>query len=361
MSNDQVNTGGKGCLSHLAVAVVACSVLLTILINVGASEAALAMKPTAPKILSVTGKKSFPWEGGSTNLNIRTIGAVACAVELHGHPYSKPHYSNALRSCGKKSFSITIKLNPNPYTGSQPYVFWVLANGDHKTVTYHFTLVVQGDYATDRSPTPISAPSTTTTTTPTTTTATVAPTTTTTVPPPVVDLDACAPGPSCFYGPIYNNYQTWGNTAPADLGDCTFAAAANWEQIVLHLSPNPTVIGYEFSQAGGTATGLAQDSLFSYWEQQGIAGVVASGFNSYYTDQTDVENGVRDYGALIVELNFIQGTYFGQYQMDAGSHDALVDGFTPEGPLVVSWGQTLQMTWAQWTAEVVGMWGVSAT
>ena len=39
----------------------------------------------------------------------------------------------------------------------------------------------------------------------------------------------------------------------------------------------------------------------------------------------------------------------------------VVDGFTREGPLVVSWGQPLEMTWAQWNSEVVGMWGIVAT
>jgi len=50
------------------------------------------------------------------------------------------------------------------------------------------------------------------------------------------------------------------------------------------------------------------------------------------------------------------GGYFAD-QMSAGKHMAVVDGFTPEGPLVVSWGQTLQMTWAQWNTEVVNIWG----
>ena len=38
---------------------------------------------------------------------------------------------------------------------------------------------------------------------------------------------------------------------------------------------------------------------------------------------------------------------------------AVVDGFTPQGPLIVTWGHTLQMTWEQWNAEVVSMWGIS--
>jgi hypothetical protein len=153
-----------------------------------------------------------------------------------------------------------------------------------------------------------------------------------------------------------------GNTAPQVLGDCTFAAAANWEQIVLGLHPDPTVIGFEFADAGGTEHGgLPQNSLWTYWQQHGIAGVRLTGLSRFYTDQTSVENAVRSYGALIAELRFVQNTGFAQYTVAAGGHDVVVDGFTPEGPLVVSWGQTLQMTWAQWNSEVVGMWGVAAS
>jgi len=46
----------------------------------------------------------------------------------------------------------------------------------------------------------------------------------------------------------------------------------------------------------------------------------------------------------------------------ATSYDeSVVDGFTPEGPLVTSWGETIQMSWEQWNAEVIGMWGIGAS
>jgi len=149
--------------------------------------------------------------------------------------------------------------------------------------------------------------------------------------------------------------------APDTLGDCSFAAAANWEQIVLHVEANETIVGFEFAQAGGTEHGLLQSALWNYWEKDGIAGILLRGLHKYFTDKTDVENGVRDYGAMIVELRFIAHDYFGQYLVSAGTHDTVVDGFTPEGPLVVSWGQTLQMTWEQWNHEAVGMWGIDAS
>lgn len=179
--------------------------------------------------------------------------------------------------------------------------------------------------------------------------------------PPITGLDACSPSQNCDYGPAFATYQSYGNTAPNILGDCTFAAAANWEQIVLNITPDPTVLGFEFAQAGGTVNGLAQNALWTYWEHQGIGGEILTGLHKYYSDQNDVEQAVRDYGALIVELRFVANDGFAQYTVPAGNHDAVVDGFTPEGPLVVTWGQTLQMTWQQWNDEVVGMWGIGTS
>ena len=217
----------------------------------------------------------------------------------------------------------------------------------------------------NNSPTP---PSTTTTTTVppvTTTTLPVATTTTTTTTvPPTTSTTTTVPtsGPPAYdYGPQNETYQTYGNVAPADLGDCTFAAAANWEQLLLGASPDPSAIGYEFAQAGGTANGLTMTQLFDYWYQYGITGYYLHGYTSYYTTQVDVENGVQDYGAMIVDLQFRDGDYFGTYQMSAGGHAVVVDGYTPEGPLVVSWGTTIQMSWQQWNAEVVGMYSINAS
>lgn len=187
-------------------------------------------------------------------------------------------------------------------------------------------------------------------------------TTTATTQPPVVNLDVCSPGRECDYGAAYETFETWGNAAPDNFGDCTFAAAANWEQILFHWRADPTAIGFEFAQAGGTAeTGLSQTALWRYWEKDGIAGSYLTGLHSYYTTAESVRNGVRDYAAMIVELRFYEGWYFAQYRVGNGEHDAVVMGFTPEGPLVVSWGQVLQMSWEQWSAEVIGMWGIGAT
>jgi hypothetical protein len=180
--------------------------------------------------------------------------------------------------------------------------------------------------------------------------------------PLVADLDVCAAGRECDYGAAYETFKTWGNVPPKALGDCTFAAAADWEQIVLGVHAKPTVIASEFAQAGGNdKEGLSQETLWSYWQTAGIAGVRLTGIYPYTTDRADVEEAVRAYRAMIVELSFSSDNHVAQYKVAGKLHDAVVDGFTPRGPLLVSWGRTLQMTWRQWTQEAQTMWRIQAS
>lgn len=171
----------------------------------------------------------------------------------------------------------------------------------------------------------------------------------------------CVIGPDCVPGPFGQRFPTYGNTAPSLLGSCTFAAAANWLQVMKGMRPDPTQIGYEFGNAGGTAAGgLAQDRLFSYWQQHGIAGTRLNGLTKLPVTPDDARSGVRTHGALIVLLSFAAGTGSGQHVIPtAGLHDVLLVGFTPAGPLAISWGEVIQMTWEQWAAEATGMWAVS--
>jgi len=178
--------------------------------------------------------------------------------------------------------------------------------------------------------------------------------------PPVAGLATCSPGPHCFYGPITAAYPAYGSVAPSVGGIASFAAAADWQQIVLKRRPDPALVGYTFAKAGGTLdSGLSADALFNYWLKLGLAGVPLIGFHAYATDRADVEAYVRADTALLVQFQFQGGQQFGPYHVSAGTHMAVVDGFTGKGPLVVSWGKVLQLTWQQWNAEAVRMWGLS--
>ena len=171
-------------------------------------------------------------------------------------------------------------------------------------------------------------------------------------------------GTDCNTGPSTMTYPDYGNTPPTDIGDCTFATVADWEQVVLGVNPNATLIGLEFAEAGGTqTTGLTNSQVFSYWQTHGIAGVHLSSYKQYYTDELDVEGGINnpDIGPMIVELHLPINQSIAGYTTAGGGHWALVVGYTPQGPIIVTWGQKLQMTWQQWNLEAVAMWGIKAS
>jgi hypothetical protein len=290
----------------------------------------------------------------------------AYATNIAQYPHSKSSVESAVSSNGALIIELVVRKNEvagslrwngtgtiltivDGFTPKGPLVVY---RADEIQMTWaQWNAQVRGMWGITATTVP---PSTATTTTTTTTTTPTTPITTTTTAPTGI--------PSSHYGPQGEAYQTYGNVYPADLGDCTFAGAANWEQLILKANPDPTVIGYQFAEAGGSATnGLSMSQLFNYWYEDGIAGYYLHGYNSYYTDQVDVENGVLDYGAMIVSLNFVAGDYIGNQQVNAGGHVVVVDGYTPEGPLVVTWGTTIQMSWQQWSVEVVGMYGINAS
>ncbi len=173
------------------------------------------------------------------------------------------------------------------------------------------------------------------------------------------DAMTCSPGLHCYPGPGLRSYPDYGDIGPNGSADCTFAAAADWEQIVLGFAPAPSTIEDEFVAAGGTDEGLAQDALWTYWTELGIGGATLSSITPVPLGRDDVEAAVRGSGAIIAQL-LLSGSPLGQFAPTPGLHDLVVDGFTPIGPLVVSWGRTEQLTWAQWEEQAVGAWAVAA-
>jgi hypothetical protein len=176
---------------------------------------------------------------------------------------------------------------------------------------------------------------------------------------PAPDVMPCSPGLHCYPGPGFRSYPDYGDIGPNGSADCTFAAAADWEQIVLGFAPDPSTIEDEFVAAGGTDEGLAQDALWTYWTEIGIGGATLSSITPVLLDRDDVEAAVRGSGAIIAQLQLL-GSPLGQFAPTPGLHDLVVDGFTPIGPLVVSWGRTEQLTWNHWEEQAVGAWTVVA-
>jgi len=170
-------------------------------------------------------------------------------------------------------------------------------------------------------------------------------------------VNFCNPGPGNLTFPSY------GNVAPIGIGDCTFAAVANWEEIVLGTIPDTALIQSSFAAAGGTFNlGLTNSQVFNYWRDHGIGGTLLNAALPFYTDPVHLMNAIDDSGvrAVIASLNLAKGQNFaGNTMPEASYHWVVVDGYTPQGPLVATWGKTLQMTWQQWNFEIVSMWGIT--
>ena len=159
-----------------------------------------------------------------------------------------------------------------------------------------------------------------------------------------------------------NTLSSYGNNEVSGVKSCTFAAVANWEQVALGLKPDPTTINAEFQRSGGAASGLTNDQVFAYWITYGIGGVHLKTANSQLIDPVSIQAVVGDpkNKAVIAQLYFAKGQNFAGVQMNEPSyHWVVINGFTPTGPLAITWGSTLQMTWQQWNAEIVTAWTIT--
>jgi hypothetical protein len=161
-------------------------------------------------------------------------------------------------------------------------------------------------------------------------------------------------------------FGTYGNSSFWDIGDCTFASAANWEIVVQGKRPKIWLwniqIPAEFRlRTGQFKNGLTMNQFISIWKKDGIAGTKIKSAQSLPTSRGSLLAALSGAKALIASLDFSNAQWFGPYKIQSGGgHAILVDGVTPMGPLVVSWGETIQMTWAQWNAEADSLYRVSA-
>jgi hypothetical protein len=138
-------------------------------------------------------------------------------------------------------------------------------------------------------------------------------------------------------------FPSYGNIAPTGVGNCTFAAVANWEQIALGIHADPSLINAQFKSAG-------------------IAGVFLKEATPVPIDPQSLMHSIDDRGvrAVIASLSLSKNQNFaGTSNPTASYHWVVVDRYTPQGPLVVTWGKRLQMSWQQWNLEAVSMWSLS--
>lgn len=171
--------------------------------------------------------------------------------------------------------------------------------------------------------------------------------------PPKPAAFACAPGPHCYRSTTRTSFPTFGNVYPSNLSDCMVAAAADWEIIVRHRHPSVSAVIDDYRSAATSDTaGLNEDVFAWYWSSYGVDGYTMKSWHVLaVSSRRDVERAVRRYRALYAIFDFRSDSTLAGRQVGAGGHAAIIDGFTPQGPLVVTWGTTFQMTWPEFWAS----------
>lgn len=176
----------------------------------------------------------------------------------------------------------------------------------------------------------------------------------------VPGLYHCTQSRTCHYGPInasFPNYRIVCSNA-----DCSFVSAANWEQVVIGVTPSPATVASAYTNAGETnASGLSMTDLWSYWTTEGLNGVYLTNAAQLSRAKASIESAVLADHALFVKDYTARAADIGQTRYGAGTAIMLIDGFTPKGPLVVYQDHTIQMTWAQWNAQVTTVWSVTTS
>ncbi len=162
----------------------------------------------------------------------------------------------------------------------------------------------------------------------------------------------------CFRSTEQIDFPTFGNVYPSNLNDCLFAAAADWRIIVRHQTPGSADVIADYRRATAGGHDLFDD-FYRYWTLHGIAGHRIAGWHTInMVGVNDVESAVRKHKALLVIFLFHHGDTVGGVDAGVGGHAAIIDGYSPKGPLVVTWGTTYQMTWSEYWTSVRSLYAI---
>jgi hypothetical protein len=161
-----------------------------------------------------------------------------------------------------------------------------------------------------------------------------------------------------------SSYSTYQNAGPGDIGDCMMAAAADWIQTTFNVAPSSAEIVSEYWDAedqynGGADDGLTASQLFTYWEQAGIGGTTLTGLQQIAANESAVETELSEQYVLLSTVNLPAGYPLGDGQ--GGGHGWVIVGYSSYGPVVVTWGQEVQISWADFSYWTTGVWALGTT
>ena len=176
----------------------------------------------------------------------------------------------------------------------------------------------------------------------------------------VAGLGACPTSASCDLVNLHHSFVGYRSVCPQE--DCGMVAAADWESVATGVAPTAVVLVGDY-RAGGHQRELGTNfgPLWSYWTSSGIAGEYLTSHSILNKDRTIIDSAISTGTAVIAVAVLPRTGYVGESRFTPGVADLIADGFTPKGPLVVYQQRTLQMTWAQWVAEVRAVWEPTVT
>ena len=158
-------------------------------------------------------------------------------------------------------------------------------------------------------------------------------------------------------------YSTYDNAGPGAVGDCTMASVADWIETTFATAPSDqsTVAAYwaaEDQYNGGADVGLTTPQLFAFWTNVGIDGTYLTASDPL-SGQSEIESMLSSQYVLLATANLPSN--FPPGSGSAGGHMWLVVGYSDYGPMIVSWGQEFQISWAEFDSWTTGVWSIGAT
>lgn len=141
---------------------------------------------------------------------------------------------------------------------------------------------------------------------------------------------------------------TWGNTT---LGDCTYAAVANYETIALHIHVNEQDVINSYLSKYAPEEGVpVQNAIEDY--ANGVIGGTKIIVHEIPNTQISIEHELDNKHYIIMDM-FVHTGEFGSTKLFR--HFSLLSGWTESGPEMISWGFTYPMTWAQFEQDSIAL------
>ena len=165
---------------------------------------------------------------------------------------------------------------------------------------------------------------------------------------------ACTDSSICFRATPRNTFPDYGNTYPSNLADCMFAAAANWQTIIVGTTPPEKQVENEYlAAAASSSSGVDEDLFLWWWSTKGIGDLKVSGWTLLsQINEERIKAEIRRHRAVFAVFTFHQNATIAGEHVQPGGHAAIIDGYTATGPLVVTWGHTYQMTWGEYWRSI---------